>query len=242
VGITRIIHYKVFTILLVISVALCGCSKNNDEEEVKIPVEPIFPCPGVPEVTYGWQSYSTVLIGDQCWLKENLNVGEIINSFDDQTNNEVIEKYCYQNKPENCKIYGGLYQWHEMMNYNFQEGGRGICPYGWHIPTIDEWNEMINLLGGPDVAGKKMKITGEEFWRNSDTETTNESEFSALPAGCYEFIWRIWRGLGSEANYWTSNIDATPYAKMIYLRSGKDFAINERGRMTRGYSVRCIKD
>ena len=46
------------------------------------------------------------------------------------TNNGIIEKYCYDNNPANCAIYGGLYQWNEMMQYTTQQGAQGICPNG----------------------------------------------------------------------------------------------------------------
>jgi len=50
-----------------------------------------------------------------------------------------MEKYCYNSDTNNCTIFGGLYQWDEMMQYNTQQGVQGICPQGWHIPTDEEW-------------------------------------------------------------------------------------------------------
>lgn len=70
-----------------------------------------IPCPGIPTVTYEGQTYNTIQIFSQCWLKENLNAGEMISSTQDMTNNGVIEKYCLSNNTSNCEIYGGLYQW-----------------------------------------------------------------------------------------------------------------------------------
>lgn len=74
------------------------------------------------------QTYNTVLIGTQCWMAENLNIGTMINGSSDQTDNATIEKYCYNNKTANCDTYGGLYQWTEMMQYVMTEGAQGICP------------------------------------------------------------------------------------------------------------------
>ena len=84
-----------------------------------------IPCPGLPKVYYeggpnndiGGDYYNTVLIGDQCWLRENLNIGTRIDGILDQTNNTIMEKYCYDNLEANCKTYGGLYQWNEAMQY-----------------------------------------------------------------------------------------------------------------------------
>ena len=97
--------------------------------------------------------YNTVVIGDQCWMLENLNTGDRIDGANNQTDNNNIEKYCYADLESNCDIYGGLYQWDEMMNYTTQEGTQGICPYGWHIPTRAEWTALTDSLGGtsPEV-------------------------------------------------------------------------------------------
>ena len=85
------------------------------------------------------QSYNTAKIGDQCWMAENLIIGTRINGVDDQINNADIEKYCYDDIEDSCDVYGGLYQWDEIMQYTTSPGVQGICPTGWHIPTDDEW-------------------------------------------------------------------------------------------------------
>ncbi len=91
-------------------------------------------CPGNPTVTdIDGNTYNTVQIGSQCWLKENLNVGEMINGNENMNNNGTIEKYCYGNDLANCHTYGGLYQWDEMMQYSTTQAVQGICPLDWHI-------------------------------------------------------------------------------------------------------------
>lgn len=98
-----------------------------------------IPCPGMPTITYGGQVYNTVLIGEQCWLKENLNTGIMIYDNQIPQNNGEIEKWCYNDDPENCEVYGGLYNWDEAMQYDTVSGSQGICPSGWHIPTDEEY-------------------------------------------------------------------------------------------------------
>ncbi len=86
------------------------------------------------------QSYATVQIGTQCWMAENLNIGTIVISGSNQSDNDTIEKFCYNDNTSYCDTYyGGLYQWHEMMQYVTTAGIQGICPTGWHIPTDAEW-------------------------------------------------------------------------------------------------------
>ncbi|MEI7813122.1 MAG: FISUMP domain-containing protein, partial [Ignavibacteria bacterium] len=101
-----------------------------------------FTC-GTSTVTYSGKTYHTVQIGSQCWLKENLDVGTMVNGSRNQINNGTTEKYCYDDKPSNCATYGGLYQWDEAMAYSTTPGSKGICPTGWHIPTDAEYQTLI---------------------------------------------------------------------------------------------------
>ena len=123
------------------------------------------------------QTYNSVQIGTQCWMAENLNIGEMINGSEEMTDNGVIEKYCYDNDPANCETYGGLYQWNEMMEYTTTPGVQGICPTDWHLPSDGEWTTLTDFLGGESVAGGKMKETGTVHWRTPNIGATNESGF-----------------------------------------------------------------
>src|SRR4030042_3367115 len=85
------------------------------------------------------QVYKVVKIENQWWMQENLNTGILIDNSKDAADNSVIEKYCYNNDNNNCSVYGGLYQWNEMMGYSNSDNGnpgitQGICPAGWHLP------------------------------------------------------------------------------------------------------------
>ncbi len=77
----------------------------------------------------------------------NLKLGKMINGIDNQTDNATIEKYCYDNNPANCDIYGGPYQWDEMMKYATAESSQGFCPVGWHLPSDDEFKTIEMTLG-----------------------------------------------------------------------------------------------
>src|ERR1035437_2197706 len=104
------------------------------------------PCSGIPTVDYAGKTYNTVSIGDQCWLKENLDVGTMINGIDTSKNNGIIEKYCYNNDTTNCTTYGALYQWDEAMQYVTTSGAQGICPTGWHIPDSAEFTALSTIF------------------------------------------------------------------------------------------------
>ena len=111
-------------------------------------------CPAT--VTYAGRIYNTVLVGTQCWLKENLDIGTRIDGSQNQTNNGMIEKYCYADNPLNCDTYGGLYQWDEAMQYVTTQGAQGICPPGWHIPTLAEFQTLSSAVSGDGNALKRQ--------------------------------------------------------------------------------------
>jgi len=199
-----------------------------------------IPCPGIPNFIYGEQMYNTVQIGTQCWMAENLNIGTMVTRS--STNNKIIEKYCYNNSFSNCYIYGGLYQWDEMMQYSTQQGAQGICPEGWHIPSDSEWTELIDFLGGESVAGGKMKSL-LSFWNNPNTGATNESGFSALPAGCNgEAPLFSFENLGKNGIFWTSSPSNIDGAFNRGLTSTGAYISRYYHKTNKTFSVRCVKD
>ncbi|MFK5857054.1 MAG: FISUMP domain-containing protein, partial [Bacteroidota bacterium] len=185
-------------------------------------------------------TYNTVLIGSQCWMAENLNVGTRIDGVNNPTNDGTIEKYCYNDDNANCTVYGGLYQWDEMMQYATTQGVQGICPDGWHLPTDAELTSLIQFLGGVSVAGGKMKEISTTHWNSPNTSATNESGFTALPAGyCYSgsfsnqgkynYIWSSTEESGSGTDSWLRH---------LYYNGG--YVNRYNPIKTYGFSVRCL--
>ena len=198
------------------------------------------PCPGIPTITYEGQVYNTVLIGEQCWLKENLNVGIMINGSENMTDNGVIEKYCYNNDPANCETYGGLFRWDEMMQYTTIAGVQGICPAGWHLPTDGEWTTVSDFLGGWSVAGGKMKETDTTHWNPPNTAATNESGFTALPGGVYGG--GSFDIMGSYGGWWSSTEYSSASAWNRSMLYGYGVVNRSGSSKPNGFSVRCLRD
>jgi len=192
-------------------------------------------CPGTPTVTYAGKTYNTVQIGNQCWLKENLDVGTMINGIEEMTDNSTIEKYCYDDIPANCETYGGLYQWNETMQYSTTPGVQGICPPGWHIPTTSEFNTLKGAVGG-DGNGLKREDQG-----SSGGQGTNTSGFSALLAG-FRGVNGYFYGLGDYAYFWSSIRYGATFARRLYLNYGGSNIILDHNNRDYGFSVRCLKD
>lgn len=193
----------------------------------------IFIC-GVSKVSYGGKDYNTVLIGSQCWLKENLDVGAMINGYTNSTNDSTIEKYCYGNAPSSCNTYGGLYQWNEAMQYSTTPGTQGICPPGWHLPTLAEFQTLSSSVGGD---GNALKAIGQGTGGGAGTNT---SGFSALLAGIRSNSGSF-GGLGSFTRFWSSTESATNAYRLDLVNSGSTVTFASDAKDF-GFSVRCIRD
>lgn len=201
------------------------------------------PCPDQPTVTLAGRAYKTVKIGDQCWFAEDVNFGVIVKITDTPpSDNGTVEKFCYEDNPANCEKYGGLYTWNEAMDYKNNPGAIGICPVGWHIPTQADWDELASVLGGYDVAGRKMMSCENDPWEVVDLNN-NSSGFTAYPSGKH-WIW--WEGLEETAHYWTSDSYDSYYVFTRYLHREEDVLL---GTVSQDYyskdyafSVRCVRD
>jgi len=230
---------KKYIILFFGCLTLPGCMSfdfNNPYENGVAPIVPVVTsCPGTPTITYAGKTYNTVQIGTQCWLKENLDVGTMIQGSANPNNNGTIEKYCYDNSPANCTTYGGLYQWNEAMQYVTTAGTKGICPTGWHIPTKAEF-ETLKVSVGND--GNKLKGEGQG---TGSGVGTNTSGFSALLAG-FRYSNGPFDGLGYNTTFWSSSEYSAADAYYLTLWNvGSNIYVYD-GYKDYGFSVRCLED
>ncbi len=185
-------------------------------------------------------TYKTIMIGEQCWMAENLNLGVLIEGGVDMSDNDTIEKYCYQNTPSLCETYGALYQWDELMLYSKTESSRGICPEGWHIPSDMEVQELEIALGMDPATAALNNI-----WRGSNQGTQmapgGSSGYDALYAG-RRVTGGLFSAIGSYEYFWTSS-ESGGNAWRRCLRAD-DTRIGRYNTFpkTYGMSVRCIQD
>ena len=194
------------------------------------------PCPGIPTIQYAGNIYHTVRIGSQCWLKENLNVGVMIPSAKNQTNNGSIEKYCYQNNPANCTKYGGLYQWNEALQYSSDTiKVKGICPPGWHLPDTSDFNKLKLTV---KKNGKSLKAVGQG---DGAGVGTNNSGFSALLSGSRSPNAAFF-GLNSYTYFWASTVANSLNAFDLYVNHKDSYIYQSDSKEDYGLSVRCIKN
>lgn len=207
------------------------------------------PCPGTPTITYENQTYNTVQLGSQCWLRENLNVGIMIDGSSDMQDNDIIEKYCYNNDESNCDIYGGQYRWAEAMQHSIQEEEQGICPSGWHIPSDDEWKSLEGFLGMSsfdyDDTGWRGIDQGEEMKSTSNWyeygNGNNSSGFSGLPGG-YITLGGLSDFLYESSFWWSSSENNSASAWSRGLDYRYDNICRNSDAKNYGFFIRCIKN
>ena len=186
--------------------------------------------------------YETVIIGDQEWMAENLKVTRYRNGDDieyvtdnDQWANLSTGAYCYYNNDaNNSDTFGSLYNWYAVND------SRGLAPEGWRVPTDDEWQTLVDYLGGSSVAGGKMKEAGTAHWNSPNTGATNESGFTALPGG-YRSGNGNFFNLGNNGYFWSATEYSTYYAWSREL-SYNYAQVYRYYNKQHGFSVRCIRD
>ena len=200
------------------------------------------PCPDAPmvsDIEGNW--YNTVQIGNQCWMKENLRTKMFQNGTSIQpleANAVGTDRYYAipSDNGYNENIYGLFYSVGAVMNdapYNYGAPIQGICPAGWHVPTITEWNELINAMNGD--AAQKLGDNGQ-FWNNASF--SNTSGFSARPAG-YGYVSGSFSNFGSRTEFATANTTSNGDNFYVYIFP-YSVSVGQQGNNA-VYSVRCIK-
>jgi uncharacterized protein (TIGR02145 family) len=198
-----------------------------------------------------------VTIGKQVWMTENLNVEKFRNGEPIPEAKTIGEwkaysaaneaAWCfYDNNPINGEKYGRLYNWYAVSD------PRGLCPTGWHVPSLEEWSQLTEFLGGVDKAGAKLKsksgwstLTFDEDKMNQEGNGTNSSGFNALPGAARHFdgeFHDISTILGVVGFWWSSTPEGYHFAWHFYLCGNGYKAITSFVGCSDGLYVRCLRD
>jgi uncharacterized protein (TIGR02145 family) len=198
-------------------------------------------------------TYHTVKIGTQTWMVENLKTTK----YNDGTSipyvtcsvpvwkNQKTPGFCwYGDDNKNKEIYGGLYNWYAVNS------GK-LCPKGWRVPTMDEFELLVTYLGGPTIAGGKLKEQGFSHWSSPTADcgsrnsfSSNESGFTGLPGGS---IRNEISGITRDSEYWSTTLNPSQsYPDQVYTFNlqfcGQEADYSKEYQKWDGVSVRCIKD
>ena len=225
------------------------------------------PCPGLSTLTdIDGNVYSTVKIGNQCWMKENLRSKRYSDNTPITHGSQQSDDTPYWYYPANDSSYmltfGLLYNWAAAMygassNNTNPSGVQGICPSGWHMPSHAEWLQLINHLR---EHGQQYGCLGQSCWLakslasttawqyasstchpGNDPSTNNTSGFSAFPAEHYGD--NHYYGYGQTAFFWSTTIYESSNNPYIFkISCFEDDVIIQQGINSWGFSVRCLKD
>ena len=222
------------------------------------------PC-GAPISDIDGNVYNTVLIGAQCWTKENLRVRRYNNGTAipfDAIGGSGGSSSTWQNltigahtifahdslaTPSNLTKYGYLYNWYAAKGIStggtiFPNDTLRICPTGWHVPTDTEWTTLTTELGGESVAGGKMKSIGTvSYWNSPNEGATNSSGFSALPGG-YRIKDGSFNNLSNSAVFWRATEVNDNNAWSSRLEHNSNNVSRNSYEKQYGASIRCLKD
>ncbi len=189
------------------------------------------------------REFETVTIGKQEWMRQNVDVERFRNGDPilqvetprqwKKAADEGRPAWChYDYDPNLGKTYGKLYNGYALTD------ARGLAPCSWHVPGEAEWRALVAHLGGAALAGGKMKASEATHWNNSNAEPTNESGFSALPAGFVDPHGGFHR-LGRGASFWCASDTACYWS---IHNAGPEICRYYGTTPYYGFSVRCVKD
>jgi len=157
------------------------------------------------------------LLDNYLWMTANLNLN-------------IPDSYCYENKKENCELYGRLYTWESAQI------GCSLLGEGWRLPTNDEWLQLTKHFGElPENSGEGRKKSYAALLYGGSTE------FNALLAGGRELDGRYAR-LNAHGFYWTATETDSSTAWFCNFGKGSQSLYRQNdGEKLEALSVRCVK-
>jgi uncharacterized protein (TIGR02145 family) len=196
--------------------------------------------------------YQTVTIGTQVWMAENLKyLPSVVGPGAGSKTTPYYYVYGYDGinvtdakATSNYTTYGVLYNWPAAMNGAASStanpsGVQGVCPTGWHLPSDAEWTQLTDYLGGESVAGGKLKEIDTTHWSSPNTGATNETGFTALPGGNFDYGFVY---IGGWGTWWMATELSPAIALYRYVSSNESSVNGDRVLKRFGFSVRCVKD
>ncbi|MBP5562619.1 MAG: fibrobacter succinogenes major paralogous domain-containing protein, partial [Bacteroidales bacterium] len=217
---------------------------------------------GIASITdYDGNTYNTVKIGDQCWMKENLRTTHYADGTTISSNYGTSAHDPFYYIPSGTSAYGYLYNGAAMMHgasttSSNPSNVRGICPIGWHVPSNGEWSQLLQYVSdqiqyrcASDMTYIAKSLASNTGWNSStntcavgnELSTNNNTGFSALPAGFfYNNTYGGFYEGGETASFW--NASGSRY-RISYNNATVNSASTGGGIYSGNcYSVRCLRD
>ena len=175
------------------------------------------------------QVYKYTTIGNQIWMAENLNY-------------DSPHSYCYEGIDNFCEIFGRFYSL--MKNEEFGQLDSNlvasVCPTGWKIPSEEDWDILIQVMGNGDEELAAERLKSQTYWGYLRKSGIDACGFNVLPAG-YALNFVAPERFGIDANFVSTpnfNSDVDYYNRNIYVESSVGYVNLLGGKI----SIRCIKE
>jgi len=214
-----------------------GCIATSPST-VGLAVRALNPACGMSMVDYRDNiTYPTANFNGKCWMTQNLRYGTSLAASTPQSDNCSVEKYCLTTDL-NCTTYGGLYQWDELIQYGVTAGPayQGVCPPGWHVPTMAEWQDLIDYVAGMSQ--------GDGIAGSFLVDPNPLNGFHTLLDGIYYMnnTWAFASGTLTATMFWTSTTDGTTRAIARGMNNFNYSVSFYPSSLANAFSVRCVKD
>lgn len=170
------------------------------------------------------QVYKTVVIGEQTWMAENLNYAYLL---PDSLRHFDSASACYNDSLEYCDKYGRLYSFDVIEK---------VCPDGWHLPSMDEWEVLFDAVGGINVASEKL--ISSYGWKNQ-SDVDDGYCFSVLGGG---YRPSVFNDLGVGEGLWTSTWYDSDAIKNVYFYNNYSYAYEGYTPFEKMLYIRCVRD
>ena len=236
--------YCIKSTKLAIFVTVLGLSSCDKEDTIPIPPDNTSfttSTEGILTDVDG-NEYAIRKIEDEWWMIENLATTKFRNGdqiplvIEADSWQRESPAYCWYNNDSSTfsNPYGALYNW-------FAVATGDLCPTGWHVPLEAEFLNLADLHGGALIAGGKLKESGSSHWLEPNTGATNESGFTALPAGS-RLGNGFFTGLGEITLWWSATQYHDYYAQGWQIVYDGTYLGENMSSKFPGRSVRCVKD
>ena len=239
-----------FVLIMSVTALLASCSKDSidltDSSNLNGRTSAIFNS----SLSYGVVTdadgniYKTIKIGDKTWMAENLrttilNDSTSINWIPDEDVWASVSSsgYCNYNNTKSLDTiatFGRLYNWYAVDS-------EILAPEGWHIATLEEWQELANIVGGASAAAGILREAGLTHWMSDSFISSNMYGFTALPSGNRSNE-GVYQNLGGSAYWWAADTYNTYYAYRMAITSGSNELVEGYLHKRFGFAVRCVKD
>ena len=191
----------------------------------------------------------------QVWMAENLNYADSV-----KTPSLKGRNWCYNNDEKNCKVSGRYYTWAAAIDSvalandskepldcgygkkcGLDRAVQGICPEGWHLPTLREWSLLCEAIGDYRTCGEPLKaLTGWNYAGTPNNNGTDLYGFAALPTG-RRISATSWEKVGSDVYYWSSTEQDDDRGRYFNINNIYTQTYTYQNSKYYGQSVRCVK-